>query len=181
VTSNIDEAVEGVASLVSWWINKLGEQAKAVATKTQAGTYTSNDAINDLTSMVGTNTLFGLALINEALSVGAVMGVSTGDPIKKVPKKAKTATTGARQLVAKADFISQNHPGDATNPAVTLPTAKITFDPNPLPANQTAFTVIADCTGKANNLFKGVVTVPSGTDASGVPVPSEDVEVYVTA
>ncbi|MGH9138440.1 MAG: hypothetical protein ACRD0G_15585 [Acidimicrobiales bacterium] len=168
MTKSRETAVEDFAELANETVEDWTRHAKAMAAKVESGPYTADDAVKDLSACasVALNGLVGL--VNLALETAGAKPEAGQDDLKSETFTLETAVNDKRTLTLTAPLAS----GLSTN-AIT----SVTFDPNPLGANERDFTFVANVSGLQGGLYVGKAAA-SPTTKSSTAAP-ETIEVWL--
>jgi hypothetical protein len=157
----LEDVVEDYSRLGMWLVEKWSAQARTVAARLDAGSYTADTLLKDLT----------------AAGQLAIMSVFESNSVALDALAILTGRQGDRYLVTSTDFESPL-PGarlvagalTAINGIDELPAQAITFEPTELAVASTQFRFTVDATGRQGTLYRGEFQAVLGEQTSPVPV-----------
>ncbi|MEQ1786784.1 MAG: hypothetical protein ABL966_07010, partial [Acidimicrobiales bacterium] len=71
--SGMQEAAEGYVELAQWWIDTWGTHVTKIAAKVDAGTYTADDGVADLSECASLAAESLVLLVNEAFDAAKIL------------------------------------------------------------------------------------------------------------
>lgn len=174
MATGIGEAVEGYIQLAQWAVREWGARATAIAQRLDAGTYTADTVMADLTKSAALAVESLVLLVNEPFDAAQALLGEHDRP--HIVTSHQPFTTEGGVAADRKRRLRVDGPLVALLGSDTLPASAVRFDRNPLPPGVTQFRLVVDATGHDGVTYTGAVSVLELTG----PTPVQTIAVWIS-